>query len=305
MPSDSTCNKPDKQSAKFYIILMHTSEYELNHKSCFPSIFLHQWDYWYLDTSTPGSAFHLQKMLQIVTSKFGQVQQQNAMQDALYDLNTLFDDCLLEFCSRFNVGLRELSEDMFHNRNAYEFYRRQTSIYQRLQCLKSIFREVNHLQKHLVTIFHENISMKDKSLRKNCNIIHDIAKDTLCGKNFNGLVESLQSNIRVSFTNFISYMLKHIVDDYGLETVIKLSSRDNEFSKLLALIDYSSYAANTENSASINQGLIRLNDHYSCIPQTPLFHLFRQRIKNFADDIKLQMAQQQNQAKSEAKNNEK
>ena len=34
--------------------------------------------------------------------------------------------------------------------------------------------------------------MKEESLRKNCNSIYDLAKDTLCGKQFNGLVDSLQ-----------------------------------------------------------------------------------------------------------------
>ncbi|CAF1142456.1 unnamed protein product, partial [Adineta ricciae] len=292
--SESICNKSNEQPTKFYVLLIHNTGQELNHQSCFPAMFLHHWDCWYLDTSTPGNAFHLQKMLQVFTSKFVRVQQQITFQDEFYVLNALFDDCLLEFCSRAQVGIRELPKGMFHNGYAYEFYRRQTSIDQRLQCLKSIFREVNHLQKHLLTIFHENISMKDRSLQKNCNIIHDIAKDTLCGKNFRGLVDSLQSNMRVSFTNFISYMLKYLIDDYGLETLTKLSDRNSEFNKLLELVDYSSYSTNVDQSSSIDQGPIRLNDHYSCILQTPLFHLLRQRIRNLAGVIKSKIVQPYN-----------
>ncbi|CAF4347849.1 unnamed protein product, partial [Rotaria magnacalcarata] len=88
--------------------------------------------------------------------------------------------------------------------------------------------------------------MKEESLRKNCNSIYDLAKDTLCGKH-TSLVDSLQSHIRISFTNFVSYILKYIIDDYGLESLTKLSSHDNNYSKLLELLDYSSFTVNYEN----------------------------------------------------------
>ncbi|CAF2162960.1 unnamed protein product, partial [Rotaria magnacalcarata] len=94
--------------------------------------------------------------------------------------------------------------------------------------------------------YHENVSMKEESLRKNCNSIYDLAKDTLCGKH-TSLVDSLQSHIRISFTNFVSYILKYIIDDYGLESLTKLSSHDNNYSKLLELLDYSSFTVNYEN----------------------------------------------------------
>ncbi|CAF4666384.1 unnamed protein product, partial [Rotaria sp. Silwood2] len=59
-----------------------------------------------------------------------------------------------------------------------------------------------------------------------------------------------------------------------------------EYNKLLDLINYSSF--------DINQGILTLNNHYSCIPQTPLYYLCRQRIKSFADEIKFKLVHRQN-----------
>ncbi|CAF3853458.1 unnamed protein product [Rotaria sp. Silwood1] len=296
--TDLSCNRSSENPSKFFIILMHSSGQELNYKSCFPSVFLHDWDYWFLDTSTPGSAFHLQKMLQIFTSKIGIINQNETLDASLYDLNMLFDDCLWNFCSRLQINVHKLSEDMFHNGNAYEFYQRQTTTYRRVQCLKNILQDVNELQRYITTIYHENVSMKEDYLRKNCNSIYDLAKDTLCGKSFTGVVDSLQSHIRTSFTNFVCYILKYVVDDYGLESLTKLSIRDNDYSKLLELIDYKSFSINNDNQTTpIMQRILTLNDHYSCIPQTPLFHVFQQRIKILADEIKSKLVNQQNQFK--------
>ncbi|CAM4822618.1 unnamed protein product [Rotaria magnacalcarata] len=292
---DLSHNQSSENKAKFFIILMHSSEQELNYKSCFPSIFLHDWDYWFLDTSTPGSAFHLQKMLQIFTSKIGITHQKETLDNSLYDLNMLFDECLWEFCSRLQINLHKVPDDMFNNPDVCEFYQRQTTTRRRVECLKNIFQRVNGLQKYIIISYHENVSMKEESLRKNCNSIYDLAKDTLCGKH-TSLVDSLQSHIRISFTNFVSYILKYIIDDYGLESLTKLSSHDNNYGKLLELLDYSSFTVNYENKTGPNiQGILTLNDHYSCIPQTPLFHLCQQRIKILADNAKIKLAQQQDQ----------
>ncbi|CAF3853687.1 unnamed protein product, partial [Rotaria sp. Silwood1] len=84
---------------------------------------------------------------------------------------------------------------------------------------------------------------------------------------------------------------------YGLESLIKLSSKNNEYIKLLDLIDYSSFIVNQEHQTTSRmiQGILTINDHYSCVLQTPLFYLFQQRIKNLTDDIKFKFAHQQNQ----------
>ncbi|CAF3324909.1 unnamed protein product [Rotaria socialis] len=133
-------------------------------------------------------------------------------------------------------------------------------------------------------------------LRKNCNSIYDIPKDILCGKQLNSLVDSLQSRIRLSFTCFVSYILKHIVDDYGLESLVQVSSKHNNCNQLLDLIDYSSFIVNYENENTlIMKRMLTLNDHYSCVLQTPLFYLCGQCIKNLSDDIKLKLAQQLNE----------
>ncbi|CAM2729399.1 unnamed protein product [Rotaria socialis] len=297
--TELSCNQTPDKPSKFFIILMHSSGQELDYKSAFPSIFLNDWDYWFLDTSTPGSSFHLQKMLQIFTSKIGITHQREAVDNALCDLNILFDDCLFDFVSRLQINIIKLADDMFINQNASEFYQRQTSNYRRVQCLKTIFQQLNELQKHIISCYHENVSMKEDSLRKNCNSIYDLAKDTLCGKHFYGLVDSLHSRMRLSFTNFASFILKFIVDDYGLESLTKLSNKNDDYGKLLELIDYSSFSFDNETQTTpMMQRILTLNDHYGCIPQTPLFYLFRQRIKNLADEIKSRLADQQNEVQN-------
>jgi hypothetical protein len=287
--SDESCNKSQEIPQKFFMILIHSTRQELDHQLSFPSIFLHDWDYYFLDTSTSGSAFHLQKMLQILTSSFNT--HENDKHDELCDLQSLFDDCLLDFCSRLQIILQDLPENRFKNRLVYEFYQRQISTRQRFQYLKEILQQCQQLEQRIVNIYYENVSINQKSFTKICQSVYQLSKDILCGKRSNSLVDSLQSQTRLSFTNFVSNILKFIVNDYGLETLNKLSTDQNI---LLNLIDYSSFSIN-DNDDLTPQGIFQLTNHYSCIPQTPLYYLFQQRIKILADEIKQTLRFKQNE----------
>ena len=219
-------------------MLVHSPSQELYHQSSFPSIFLHNWDFYFFDSCSPGSAFHLQKMLQIVSSSFDH-QQEEFFDNTLCDLNTLFDDCLWDFCSRIQIVLQELPENIFKTKLGYEFYQCQTNTLRRVQCLKQILQQSTELQKRIVNIYHNHLSNKKDSSKKIYNLIYQISKDILCGKRFDGLVESIQSQTRISFTNFVSNVFKFIVNDYGLDT---LSNIQNNYHSMLQLIDYSSFA---------------------------------------------------------------
>ncbi len=297
--TDKSCNISQQIPQKFFLILIHSSGQELNSKSCFSSIFLHDWDYYYLDTCTPGSAFHLQKMLQIFTSSFGKQKNQNekeSLDNMLCDFNILFDDCLWDFCSRIQISIHKLPKDMFKSKCAYEFYQSQTSTIRRVQCLRELLQQSTQLQRRIVTSYHENVSMNKESLQKNCHSIYQISKDILCGKRSTSLVDSLQSEIRISFTNFVSNFLKFIVNDYGLETLSKLSTTRSGYESLLNLIDYSSFSTNYDDqTTSIIQSNFSLRTNYFFIPQTPLYNLFHERIKSLADEIKSTLIQKQNQ----------
>ncbi|CAF1513265.1 unnamed protein product [Adineta ricciae] len=188
---------------------------------------------------------------------------------------------------------------MFKDKLAYEFYQPQTNTLRRVQCFKEILHRSIQLQKHIVRIYHEHVSNQKDSSKKIYNLIYQISKEILCGKCFNGLVDSIQSQTRISFTNFASNVFKFIINDYGLDTLSILSNQhQNDYHSMLELIDYASFS-NDENKDSISQGLIQLNIHYACIPQTPLYHLFHQRIKVYADEIKLMTILKQNQQRDE------
>ncbi|CAF4755147.1 unnamed protein product, partial [Rotaria sp. Silwood2] len=119
---------------------------------------------------------------------------------------------------------------------------------------------------------------------------YQVSIDILCGKRFDGLIDSVQSQIQNSFTNFASNIFKFIVNDYGLETLPKLSTDYEIYGSFLNLIDCQSFSINNDKdifSSTSTQGIFQLNTHYSCIPQTPLYHLFHQRIKSHAEEIKL------------------
>ncbi|CAF4151828.1 unnamed protein product, partial [Rotaria sordida] len=289
-------DRPNRISNKFFILLIHSTAQELDHQSCFPSIFLHDWDYYFIDTCTPGSAFHLQKMLQIFTSSFETKQhdEQQSTDDKLCDLDVLFDDCLWDFCLRIQIFHQQIPQNMFKNRLAREFYQPSTSTNRRVQCLKEILQQSSQLQKRIISIYYENMSMNKNSLQKNCNSIYQMSKDILCGKRFTSLVDSLQSEIRISFTNFVSNILKFIINDYGLETLMKLSMVQNGYESLLNLIDYKSFAVVDNDKTAPNfHGTFQIVSHYSSIPETPLYHLFHQRIKSLADQIKSQLMPKQ------------
>jgi hypothetical protein len=233
-------------------------------------------------------------MLQIFTSSFTTNKNENEeiFDNNLCDLNILFNDCLWDFCSRIQIILHDLPLNMFKNKLVHEFYQRETSTRRRVQCLKEILQQSTQLQKRIVNIYYENVTINKKSFEKTYNSIYQMSKDILCGKRSNSLVDSLQSQIRITFTNFVSNILKFIVNDYGLETLSKLSNNRNDYESLLNLIDCSSFPIDDEiendsRSYSSYQGIFQLTNHYSCIPQTPLYHLFHQRIKTLADEIKL------------------
>lgn len=292
--SDYTCNVLTKTQEKYFVLLVHSPPQELYHQSSFPSIFLQDWDFYFFDSCLPGNAFHLQKMLQILSSSH---QQHESFDNILCDLNILFEDSLWDFCSRIQISRQELPREMFKDKLAYEFYQPKTNTLRRVQCFKEILHRSMQLQKHIVRIYHEHLSNQKDSSKKIYNLIYQISKDILCGKRFDGLVDSIQSQTRISFTNFASNVFKFIINDYGLDTLSVLSNRDqNDYRSMLDLIDYGSFASD-ESKDSITQGLIQLNIHYACIPQTPLYHLFHQRIKFYADEIKLLTILKQNQQK--------
>jgi hypothetical protein len=286
--SEYSCNVLNKRQEKYFLMLVHSPAQELYHQSSFPSIFLQDWDFYFFDSCAPGSAFHLQKMLQILSSSPDQ-QQQESIDNTLCDLDTLFEDCLWDFCSRIQIVLQELPNDMFTNKLAYEFYHPQTNTVRRVQCLKQILQRSTQLQRRIVTIYHDHLSNKKDSSKKIYNLIYQISKDILCGKRFDGLVESIQSQTRLTFTNFVSNVFKFIVNDYGLDTLSTLSNVRNGYDSMLELIDYSSFATddNKDTLSPGSQGIFQLISHYACIPQTPLYHLFHQRIKSCAEEIKL------------------
>ncbi|CAF0924968.1 unnamed protein product [Rotaria sordida] len=291
--TESSCNTTDCTKPKYFLMLIHSSTQDLYHQSCFPSIFLHDWEFYFFDTCIPGSAFHLQKMIRIISSSSLDDQQSENHDNVLCDLNVLFDDSLWDFCSQVQFLLPELSENMFTNRIAYEFYQRQTNTIRRVKCLKQILQQSIQLQKHIVNIYHKYLLRKENSSKNIYNLIYQISKDILCSKRFDGLIESIHSQTRNSFTNFVSNIFKFIVSDYGLETLPKLSTHYDIYCSLLNLIDCQSFSIDDNKdifAAPTTQGIFQLTTHYSCIPYTPLYYLLHQRVKKHADDIKETLA---------------
>ncbi|CAF1245410.1 unnamed protein product, partial [Rotaria sordida] len=292
--TESSYNTNQCRKPKYFLMLVHSSSQDIYHQTCFSSIFLYDWQYYFFDTCTPDSAFHLQKMLRIISSSSSYNDQQSETVDnVLYDLNILFEDSLWDFCSRIQLLLPKLSSNMFTNNMAYEFYQSQTNVIHRVKCLKYILYRSTKLQKHIVDIYHKYLLRKENSSKKIYNFIYDISKDIICGKRFDGLIDSIQLQTRNLFINFVSNIFKIIINDYGLETLPKLSIEHNIYGSLLNLIDYQSFSINDDDDdkdifSSLNtQEIFQLTTHYSCIPQTPLYHLFHQRIRRHADQIKL------------------
>ncbi len=298
--SEHTYNSINRPSKKHFLILIHSPSQEIYHRSCFSTIFLYDWDFYFFDTCTRSSAFHLQRMVEILSSSFEEEQQREPLNDVLYDLNTLFDDCLWDFCSRIQIFLQELPQNTFNNAMTFEFYQRGTSIIKRVQCLKQILQQCVQLQKHIVNLYLNYLATKKNSVHKIYSLIYQISKDILCGKRFDGLVDSIRYQIRIPFINFVSNILKFIVNDYGLETLLNMKPVSDSFDSILNLIDYSSFTANDNSdvlSSTAIQGTFQVAIHYSFIPKILMFNLFYQRIKSHIDEIKSTLVQKENEPK--------
>ena len=156
---ESSYNSNHRQEPKYFLILIHLSAHDLYHQSYFSSIFLNGWQFYFFDTCTPGSAFHLQKMLRIVSSSSYNEQSSDDSDNILCDLDILFEDFLWDFCSRIQFLLPKLSQGMFTNTKTYEFYQSHTNTFQRVKCLKDILRRSASLQKYIVDMYHKYFSL--------------------------------------------------------------------------------------------------------------------------------------------------
>ncbi|CAF0874792.1 unnamed protein product [Didymodactylos carnosus] len=287
---DYRCNSEKQYNFKYFLLLVHSPPQTIYHQSSFPSIFLDRWDFHFFDTCLSNNSFYIKNFIQILTSSYENRVHQNDNQ-ILCDYNVLFDDCLWDFCFRIQIVVQQLPRDLFENRCAYEFYQRQTSTFRRVQCLKEVLRQCSELQKRIVDKYQTYLSLKKNASKKIYTLIYQLSKDILCGKRFDGLVDSIQSQTRLSFNNFVCNILKHIVNDYGLETLPKLSNINDGYDTMLNLIDHVSTSNEQENDllSTNTQTVFQLVTHYACIPQTPLYHLFHQRIKSYSDEIKMRL----------------
>ena len=287
---DYQCNTQKQDNFKYFLLLVHSPTQTIYHQSSFPSIFLHNWDFHFFDTCLSNNSFYIKNFIQILTSSYDNRVHQNDNQ-ILCDYNVLFDDCLWDFCSRIQIVLQQLPRDLFGNRFVHEFYQRQTSTYRRVQCLKEVLKQCIELQKRIVNKYQTYLSLKKNASKKIYTLIYQLSKDILCGKRFDGLVDSIQSQTRLSFNNFVCNILKYIVNDYGLETLFKLSNINDGYDTMLNLIDYALTSNEQENDlfSTNTQTIFQLVTHYSCIPQTPLYHLFHQKIQSYSNEIKMRL----------------
>ena len=286
--TDYACNAANPHERKYFLMLIHSPAQDLYHQSSFPSIFLHHWDFYFFDTCAAGSAFYLQNMIKLLSSS--SPSSADHQETVLCDLNVLFEDCLWDFCSRLQMILPVSSPEMFTNPLAHQFYQAQTSTMRRVHCLRQILQGLSELQHRIVTIYHEHLSATNNSSKKISDFIYQISKEILCGKRFDGLVDSIQSQTRQSFTSFVCTVFKIIVNDYGLDTLPQLSIKNASNEALFSLIDFQSFALKINEDifdGSATQGVFHLVAHYSCIPKTPLYHLLHERVKSHADAIKL------------------
>lgn len=260
-------------------------------KPSFPSIFLANWDYYFLDTSPSGNASHLKQILQSFTSSFSQQPSTLIVEEPrettnLCDYESLFDDCLWDICSRIQIFAHQLPKEFFEDTLAYEFYQAQTSTNRRVSCLKGLLQKLKLFREHLVQTYHQNQSKNQRFLQKKCHANYQISKEILCGKRFTSLVDFFQSDIRVAFSNYIFHFFKYLLDDYGLQTLVQFSSDNQIFHPLLNLIDVPSNNVDESNASSNRSSSFILQFHYSFIPQTPLFHLLHERIQKIAEKVK-------------------
>ncbi|CAF1176839.1 unnamed protein product [Adineta ricciae] len=283
------CNTNINNERKYFVILIHSAAQSLYHQSCFPSIFLHHWDFHFFDTCALSSAFYLQKLLQLLSPSTCANELDTSDDATHYDLSILFEDSLWDLCSRIEITAPNLPAEMFRTPETYEFYRQQTKTFPRVKCLKDILQVSPDLQKTLVSIYQQHLFLtKNSSLKKINDFIYGIAKDILCGKRFDGLVESVQTGTRNSFINFMSHIFKIIANDYGLETISQLSLRQQNYAILFQLADLESFTNEDNDDIFISKTThetVRIITNYSCIFQTPLFHLFHQRIRSYANAI--------------------
>jgi hypothetical protein len=299
--SEQAYNLINQSSKKHFLLLIHSPAQEIHHRSCFPTIFLYDWDFYFFDTCTRSSVFHLQRMIQILSSAFneGEEERQDHLSDELYDLSSLFDDCLWDFCSRIQILLPGLSRDTFNNPVIYEFYQRGISIMKRVQCLKQVLQECMPLQNCIINLYHNYLISKKNSVHKIYNLIYQISKDILCSKRFDGLVDSIRYQLRIPFVNFVSNIFKLIVNDYGLETLSNTKYTPTDLSTILKLIDYSQFTVDDDSdilSSGIMQGIFQVNMHSPFIPETLMFNLFYQRIQSHIDEIKSILVEKVNES---------
>ncbi|CAF1573843.1 unnamed protein product [Rotaria sp. Silwood1] len=195
-----TYNADMRLQPKYFLMLVHSPARQLYNQFCFASIFLNNWDFYFFDTYISESAFHLQKMLQILLPSSKEPEE--SFDNILLDLNTSFDDCLWDFCSKIQIILQELPQEMFKNKLAHQFYQRRTGIIIRVQCLKQILQESTQLQKQQNTIVHQH---------------HDVARRVTTADNTDS---GLNETVILSTEQFRSELVTSVLNDTTLTETI-------------------------------------------------------------------------------------
>lgn len=303
--SEQDINSIKQSTTKYFVVLIHSSTQELYHCSCFSTIFLCDWDFYFFDTCTRNNVFHLRKMMQMISLTLNESgEQRDYLSEELYDLDTVFDDCFWDFCSRIQISLPELPQNTFNHPMIYEFYQGETNMMKRIQCLKTLFQEYKPLQTCTIKLYHEYLVSKKNSLHSIHPLIYQISKEILSGKRFDGFVDSIQNQLSVPFKNFVSNILKLIINDYGLQTILNANHNLTDLNTIFKFIDYSQFNIDDDSnvfSSGKIEGTFQVNMYPPFIPKTLMFSLFHQRIQIYIDEIKSSLAEEVNQSKGSFK----
>ena len=283
---DRTSNGQET-SLKHFLVIVHSPAQTIYHQASFPSIFLDHWDFYFFDTCLPNKSFYIQNLLKILTSSTITANQHDS-QEIIFNYNVLFDECLWDFCSRLQILVHEIPSQLFSNQLAAEFYQRKTSIRRRVECFKRIIERCVELQKRIINKYQIYLTTKKNISKRIYTFIYQIAKELVCGKRFEGLVESIEAQTRLSFSNFICNVLKLFVNDYGLDNLQRFSEMAVDFDVFWNLFDCSRFLKTQSNElfASDPQTTFALVTHHQCLLRTPFYYIMNERIESYAVEIK-------------------
>ena len=240
---------------KLFVLLLHFPPTEFRSRCCYPSLFLHGWDHYYLDTIAHSVATSLDIQMWLQTYCFPQETLPTPNQDPLIKtLEQIMKEAIPILASRVHFGAIEGA-----------CFNKKTNVSRRTILLQDLFYD-----KQLGSVL--------------CNRFRSYWKPSVMSKYIEGAVtftktqdsslsitDSIHSTFKKLFFDFLVYMITQINEDCNIDVLFLQNPLPAMQQLFLTIVEELSIPELSE--LSLRSVHCQLENKANCLPQFPFFKI--------------------------------